>query len=264
MTTYILDLKTNNHIVNEHNGPLPLIYDANRSYVEYYFKIDNNGNVNISKFQKMQDGRPYRYQGGIEQVLKINDNVPIPDYFIDIIKFLINPTTIEDIKHYEQTKNHWETSIKAEIQRISDGKNSQLTERYWEIVVNIIKRIKENVKKIIEQPQDNLDIKTQLDTFMSKTILQQENIVCLETKIENIQTAYFDTLNDNKKLKEIIKEKDNKKTELEYQINKLKGEINTMKQLEENRKQEQQKMEELEKERLWIEYKMCGFKYLIV
>ena len=86
MTTYILDTKTQKHSV--HNSGC---------YVEYYFKIDNNGNVDISKFVKCQDGTPARQGGGIEQVLKINDNIPIPNYFIDIINFLINPITINDI-----------------------------------------------------------------------------------------------------------------------------------------------------------------------
>ena len=90
------------------------------------------------------------------------------------------------------------------------------------------------MKKIVENPQDTLDIKTQLDTFISKTKLQQENKVELEKKIENIQTAYVDTLNDNKNLKGIIKEKDNKQTELECEINRLLQELNSMKQLEKN------------------------------
>jgi hypothetical protein len=62
-------------------------------------------------------------------------------------------------------------------------------------------------------------------------------------------------LNDNKKSKEIINRQNIKQIELEHEINILQEEINTMKQLEETRKHEQQKMEELEKERLWIEYK---------
>jgi hypothetical protein len=145
-----------------------------------------------------------------------------------------------------------------------NSQNSQLTERYWEIVVNTIKRIKENVKKIVETPQDNLGIKTQLDTFITKTTLQQENIVGLETKIENIQTSYVDVLNDNKKLKEIVKTNNHKQTELECEINRLKGEINTMKQLDEYNKLEQQKMEELETEGIkkWVKLQKQNYNPL--
>jgi len=251
MATYILDIKTQKHSVHDSG-----------CYVEYYFKIDNNGNVDISKFKKCQDGTPARQGGGLEQVLKIIDNIPIPNYFIDIINFLINPSTIEDIENYERTKCDYLPG--PTLQWKINSKNSQLTERYLEIVANTIKRIKENVKKIVENPQDNLDIKTQLDTFITKTTLQQENIVGLETKIENIQTSYFDVLNDNKKLKEIVKTKNHKQTELECEINRLKGEINTMKQLDEYNKLEQQKMEELETEGIkkWIKLQKQNYNPL--
>ena len=236
MTTYILDIKTKEYSINHDNigqGPV----------VEYYFKIDNNGNVDISKFEKCRDGRPIRQGGGIEQVLKINDNIPIPNYFIDIINFLINPITINDIVIYEREKSRidFNPNDLNWLTKYANRANSyMITERYLEIVVTTIKRIKENVKKIVENPQDTLDIKTQLDTFISKTKLQQENKVELEKKIENIQTAYFDTLNDNKNLKGIIKEKDNKQTELECEINRLLQlqELNSMKQLEKNNEHE--------------------------
>lgn len=262
MTEYVLDIKTNDHVVIA-NGyrTLPLVYDINRAWVEYYFKIDNNGNVDILKLEKTQDGRPNR-QGQVEpdQVLKINDNIPIPSYFIDIIKFLINPITIGDIEHYKLRKSWTSTDVmtdkrQAELLGDSNAKNSQLTERYWEIVVNTIKRIKQEVKELIENPQDTLDIKIQLNASISKIKQQQGNITELDKKIENIQTAYFDTLNDNKKLKEMIKIKDNKQTELEIENKRLLQELNNIKQLDEYNKKEQQKMEELEKERLWREYK---------
>jgi hypothetical protein len=43
MTTYILDIKTKEYSI---------VYDMYMQgpVVEYYFKIDNNGNVDISKF----------------------------------------------------------------------------------------------------------------------------------------------------------------------------------------------------------------------
>lgn len=251
MTTYLLDFKTNNHIV----GPCRYEYDQNRTTVEYYFKIDINGNINISKFHKCHDGRPIRQGGGIEQVLTINDNIKIPDYFIDIIKFLINPITNQDIKIFKRNESLAMMGTMSDLNNISCGNNLQLTERYWEIVVDTITKIKEQVKEIVENPQCSLDLKTQLDTYISKTKQQQECMLELEKKIENIQTAYFDTLNDNKKLKEIIKTKDNKQTGLECEINKLTGDINTRKQLDEYNKNEEKRIEELEKERLWKEYK---------
>jgi hypothetical protein len=244
MTTYVLDIIAKS-CYHEERGSYP----GNGVHLKYFFKIDINGNVDISKTSA------HNFNGlnssPITKVLLINDNIPIPKYFISVIKSLINQVTLEDIETIEQIKK----TGHHHLTRFNEYNDVQIKGRYWEIVVDIIKRIKQEVKELIENPQDNLDIKTQLDTLNVKTILQQENIVELEKKIENIQSAYFDVLNDNKKSKEIINRQNIKQIELEHEINILQEEINTMKQLEETRKHEQQKMEDLEKERLWIEYK---------
>ena len=246
MTTYVLDI-ISKPCYTEGLG----CYKGNGDYIKYFFKIDINGNVDISKTSS------HHFNGlnssPITKVLLINDNIPIPKYFISIITHLINNVTLEDIEKIETIKKIGNSH--HQLTMFNEYNDAQIKGRYWEIVVDIIKRIKQEVKEVIENPQDNLDIKTHLDTLNVKTILQQENIVELEQKIENIQTAYFDVLNDNKKSKEIIKNQNIKHVELEYEINRLQEEINTMKQLEETRKHEQQKMEELEKETLWIEYK---------
>ena len=251
MTTYVLDIISKS-CYTEGLG----CHKGNGDYIQYFFKIDINGNVDISKTSSHHFNR--LNSSPITKVLLINDNIPIPKYFISIITHLINMVTLEDIDNIAKikvTSDHSENPYSFYLEKFNQNNDAQITGRYWEIVVDIIKRIKQEVKELIENPQDNLDIKTQLDTFIAKTILQQENIVELEQKIENIQTAYFDVLNDNKKSKEIINKQNIKHVELEYEINRLKGEINTMKQLEETRTLEQQKMEELEKETLWIEYK---------
>jgi hypothetical protein len=247
MTTYALDIITKS-CYHEERG----CGKGNGVYLKYFFKIDINGNVDISKTSANLDGSN---SSPITKVLLINDNIPIPKYFISIIKSLINQVTLEDIETIENIIKTGYGHHHLQLTRFNEYNDAQIKGRYWEIVVDIIKRIKQEVKELIENPQDNLDIKTQLDTLNVKTILQQENIVELEKKIENIQSAYFDVLNDNKKSKEIINRQNIKQIELEHEINILQEEINTMKQLEETRKHEQQKMEDLEKERLWIEYK---------
>ena len=141
------------------------------------------------------------------------------------------------------------------------GIHRHVYKKYLEMVIDVIKRMKQEIKELVDKPQDTLDIKTQLDTFISKNNLQQENIVELEKKIENIQTAYFDTLNDNKKSKDIINRQNIKQVELECENKRLLQELNAMKQLEEHNKHEEQKMEEIEKERLWIEYKLQKQNY---
>lgn len=250
MSEFVLDIETypqsDDHSV--HGCP---------HYTKYFFQIDINGNVNISKETCETDSS---FLGQKKHILSINDNIPVPSYLINIIKALILQISLEKIDNIKKGWAHelWasETHIRQICADKSDrGRYDHVYEKYWEMVIDTIKRIKQEVKEIVENPQDNLDNKTKLDTYIAKTTIQQENIVELETKIENIQTSYFDVLSDNKKLKEIVKTKNHKQTELECEINRLKEEINAMKQLDETRKHEQQKKEDLEKERLWIEYK---------
>lgn len=253
MTELVLDIETypqsNDYIPNQ----------GCRSYTKYFFQIDVNGNVNISeKTSCKNDG-----SGEKKNILSVNDNIPVPNYFINIIKALILQVTFQQIDIIDRHKNMPEFYGSVEHNIINQsavksdrGIYDQVYKKYWEMVIDTIKRIKQEVKKNVENPQDNLDIKTQLDTYITKTKQQQENIVDLEKKIENIQTAYFDTLNDNKKLKELIKTKNNKQTELEIENNRLLQELNNIKLDEHNKIKEQQRLEELEKERLWIEYKI--------
>ena len=251
MTEYVLDIKTHEQR-NTHNGCY---------YTKYFFQIDVNGNVNVST-QSCNFTNGFGFsEGEKKNILSINDNIPVPKYFINIIKALILQESLEMIDNYKKG-GLTEYQIRCEGTAVTcDRGNYGVYESYWKMVIDVIKRVKQEIKELVENPQDNLDIKTQLDTYISKTTQQQENIVELEKKIENIQTAYFDTLNDNKKLKDIINRQNIKQTELECEINRLKGEINTIKQLEETRKREQQKMEEFEKESLWKQYKLQKQNY---
>ena len=258
MTEFVLDIET------YPQSDVPCGFHGCPSYTKYFFQIDVNGNVNISEKQSCKNDD----SGEKKNILSINDNIPVPNYFINIIKALILQNTFQQIDIINRNYNILRCFDSAEDNIIAEsavksnrGIYDHVYKKYWVMVIDTIKRIKQEVKEIVENPQDNLDIKTQLDTYIAKTILQQKNIAELEKKIENIQTAYFDTLNDNKKLKEIIKTKDNKQTEVEIENNRLLQEVNNKKQLDEYNKKEQQKMEELEKERLWIEYKLQKQNY---
>lgn len=250
MTEYVLDIETyqqsDDHSV--HGCP---------SYTKYFFQIDINGNVNISEKKSCRsDGT-----GEKKKILSINDNIPVPQYFISIIKALILQITLEQMDNYKINGYKEHKIIQLSAVKSDRGIYDHVYKKYWEMVINVIKRMKQEIKELVDKPQDTLDIKTQLDTFISKTNLQQENIVELEKKIENIQTAYFDTLNDNKKSKDIINRQNIKQVELECENKRLLQELNAMKQLEEHNKHEEQKMEEIEKERLWIEYKLQKQNY---
>ena len=247
MTEFLLDIET--HAQRNH-------YDHHYGHTKYFFQIDVNGNVNISEQYAESTGTP---RGEKKNILSINDNIPVPKYFINIIKPLIIQQSLEKLDNYKRNRDIFSSSFDISSQsavKSDRGNYDNVYKKYWEMVIDVIKRMKQEIKELVENPQDNLDIKTQLDTFISKTNLQQENIVELEKKIENIQKSYFDTLNDNKNLKEIIKSKDNKQTELEIENNRLLQELNHRKQSDEYNKIEQKKMEEFEKERLWIEYKL--------
>lgn len=252
MSEYVLDIQTCSQDYEVHFGS-----GADRPCTKYFFTIDINGNVNIAIqiIPPSYCNNPHVEQYQKRNIVSINDNIPIPKYFIDIIKGLLQQTTgicSESFSTDILTIKPW-YFIKAY--------NPPSYQNYWAIVINTIIKIKQEIKELIENPQDNLDIKTQLDSYISNTKQQQENIYQLDKKIENIQTAYFDILNDNNKLKEIIKAKNNKQSELERENNRLLSEINHRKHLDEYNKKEQQKMEELEKERVWREYKLQKQNY---
>jgi hypothetical protein len=73
--------------------------------------------------------------------------------------------------------------------------------------------------------------------------------------MENLQTAYVDTLNDNKKIKEMNTALRTRISELEITLNEEISKTNNKKQLDEYNKLEQKRLEELEKERVWYAYK---------
>lgn len=258
MTEFVLDIETM-HQSDDHS------VHGCPSYTKYFFQINVNGNVNVLEQSTDGSGTP---KGEKNNVLSINDNIPVPKYFINIIKALILQITFQQIDTINRNINvpgccygSVEHNIIAQSAVKSNrGNYDHVYKKYWVMVIDTIKRMKQEVKEIVENPQDNLDIKDQLDIYIT-TKHQQQNIIDLENKIENIQTAYFDTINDNKNLKELIKTKNNKQTELEIENNRLLQELNNRKQLDEYNKKEQQKMEELEKEGLWREYQIKKQNY---
>lgn len=250
MTTYVLEIETEFQMDDQQHIGTNI---GGNHFTKYFFKIDNNGNVEISTQLK-----GYNVIQSKQNIININDNISIPTHFINIIKSLILQTTINDEKPKQTYYKHNKT---YDTTKEDKGRHKQVYKRYWEMVIDTIVRIKEEIKNIVENPQDNLDIKTQLDTYMSKTKQQQEHILEVEKKMENIQIAYFDTLNDNKKIKDINNTLKTKITELEIKLNEEINKTNNKKQLDEYNKLEQKRLEELEKERVWYEYKLKKNNY---
>ena len=217
MTEFVLDIETypqtDRHCVH-----------GCSSYTKYFFQIDVNGNVNISeKVSCKNDG-----SGEKKNILSINDNIPVPKYFINIIRALILQQSLEKIDNYKINGFTENEIINLSAIKSNRGVYDQVYKKYWEMAIDVIKRMKQEIKELVDNPKDNLDIKVCLDTYITKIKQQQNNIVGLEQKI-----------------KELKKTKYNKQTELEIENKRLLQELNNIKQLGEYNKK--QKMEELEK-----------------
>jgi regulator of replication initiation timing len=124
-------------------------------------------------------------------VLIINDNIPIPNYIIDMLKELLPSTRCNYTGLYRQ--------------------------HYYNIIESI-KILKRELQELANTPQDTSDITIQLKSVVIKNNNMEKRIKSMESKIQNIQTSYLDELNDNKKLK-------NENKELREKIDKLKREI---------------------------------------
>lgn len=196
MSEYVVDILTQFYRLHPADG------SCGSSWKQYMIKIDNKGNVVISQnFMNTCSGHSPTYSG-FGKILEINDNIPIPTYLISIIKQMFTST-------YQKTRI---------------GNYSHLYNDHWEIIIDTLKLLKQEIKQITENPQNILDINNQLETYITKFKLQEEMNSTLENKIENIQKAYFDTLNDNKKLKDESKI-------LKEQITRLENEIKNRKDI---------------------------------
>jgi uncharacterized protein (UPF0335 family) len=71
-----------------------------------------------------------------------------------------------------------------------------------------------------DKPQNNMETQTQLELYINKTKILEEEVENVNKKIKNIQTAYFDAINDNEKMKEEHKSLIEKIGKLEEQIKK--------------------------------------------
>jgi hypothetical protein len=228
MTSYVVDKKLATR-ENPHN-----CHD-----IIYHFQIDINGNVYIKK--------------GNNQCITINDNIPIPTYLIKTIELLIKGITLNDEQIYNrELLNPLQGIPKL---RTPPPINRSLYITHFELVADTIIRIKTSLKEITENPKEYLDLEQQLNSYIAKSKLQQEHILEVEKKMKNIQTKYIDTLNDNKKTKEMNIYLRTRIAELEIKLNKEISKTNNKKQLDEYYKLEQKILEDLEKERVWYEYK---------
>jgi hypothetical protein len=168
MTEYVLE------VINDLLRPPPP-YDCGGGAQKLYIKIDKNGNVDIkSQHISICSGHPNQYCA-ISDVLIINDDIPIPNYIITMLKELLPSTACQYTKLYQDHYNN---------------------------VISCIKILKKELKALAFNPQNEKDIKIQLKYSTTQNGILKEEIIGMEQKIKNIQTSYFDTLKDNEKIKE--------------------------------------------------------------
>jgi hypothetical protein len=192
MSEYLIDYET---------PDMPIEHSCNSCsscWTKYWFKINKYGNVEINEQRYTNISGQGSTYSQPQNVLIINDNIPIPLYMIEMLKTLI--TTNSSNKHY-------------------------LYHYHWQIVLNTIKQLKTSLKELSNNPQDAKDMKTQLEFSLNKNELLETQLTEMEQKIKNIQTAYFDTLKDTEKLKEEINRLKEKNKNIENELKNKKDTI---------------------------------------
>ena len=187
MTTYILDFVTDEYRdAPSHQGCFAF------TRYKYYFNIDTRGNVKIKEQNILVcSGHPNEH-GVVKDILVINDNIPIPSYLIETLKTLITYNFIHN--------------------------SSSIYRCHWICIIETIKQLKQSLKELTENPQKETNIKIQLDNSTIKNEILEKQVKDMEQKLENLQTAYFDTLQDDKKIKEENKLFNDKILKLESEI----------------------------------------------
>jgi len=189
MSEYVIDYETPNMPIN---NPA-----YNNGWVTYWFKIHKHGNIEITSQRSSCIPNQGTQFCKPERQLLIEDNIPIPNYLIEMLKTLIN----------------------------TNGNEHYLYHYHWEIVLNTIKQLKTSLKELSNNPQDAKDTKTQLEFSLNKNELLETQLTEMENKIKNIQTVYFDTLKDNEKLKEEINRLKEKNKNLENELKNKKDTV---------------------------------------
>jgi hypothetical protein len=164
------------------------------------FIIDTNGNVFVKEgHANYSDPTP----PPTNEFFSIIDNIKLPDYIIDLLNHLIKGNA---------PKHSPSNGV--------GGGTGNCACRHEKVAMffEIVKQVKKSIKEMTMNPQNQEDIKNQLEFTITKNELIEKQLLEMEQKIKNIQTAYLDTLKDNEKLQD-----ENKL--LKAQINKLEDKI---------------------------------------
>ena len=156
------------------------------------FIIDTSGNVFVK-------GGQTRYSNPtqpppIYEYFSIIDNIKLPDYIIDLLNHLIKGNDPE----YNPSNG-------------VGGGSGNTACRHERVIMffEIVKQVKKSIKEMTINPQNQLE-------FTIKNQLIEKQLLEMEQKIDNLQKAYLDTLNEdkikeeNKFLKELINKLEDK------------------------------------------------------
>jgi len=147
------------------------------------FIIDTNGNVFVKQSEvNYTDPAP----PPTKELFSIIDNIKIPDYIIDLLNHLI-----KGCPKYSYRDG------------VGGGRgNGACRYEKVEMFFEIVKQVKKSIKEMTTNPQNQEDIKNQLEFTITKNELIETQLLEMDKKIKNIQTAYFDALKDNEKIKD--------------------------------------------------------------
>jgi len=188
MDTYVLDVET----PEIRDEPIPLMGSTYYNSNKYYFKIDKNGNVNVKSIMINHTcGHPSQSYPIYEE-LNITDNIPIPDYLLDIIKYYTST-----LKGHYVYRSHYSMVIGLVIQfKKSLKEQSENPENSRDHIINNYKEQVKNLKREIESKKN---IITEMEKSLSKKV---------ETETKLVQ----DLREENRELYELVatlrKEKD--------------------------------------------------------
>lgn len=176
---------------------------SNSNWKQYMIRIDVSGNVLVSEnslnsSSKHSNDVPYEFT----KILEINDNIPIPSYLIPVIKHMFPCCSI--VSHNGDCSYH------------PTKKYTNLYNNHWEIMIGLLKKIKQEIKKTHENSNKKLDVNHEVETYITKFISSQEDKnLELEKKIADINIEISKLLNDNKNLKHNNKLLEDKISKLE-------------------------------------------------
>jgi hypothetical protein len=172
------------------------------------FKIDLNGNVyvkeGINHYNELQP---------LPTNIKYNiiDNIQMPEYIIDLFKYIMKT----HCRSIPRDNTILPNSLPWSLYMGNNATRVEIVEMFFDIVKTIKHSLKEN---ITTKSKNTIDIDSQLKLFVNKNKILEEELENMNKKIKNIQTAYFDAINDNEKMKQqnkLLLEKINK---LEEQV----------------------------------------------